>query len=325
MKDNLASCLKAISNDIPENLISLPCLDRLCSIAQHFPDSIVSLFGFESNLTEVESVVDFFFCLEAEGEGREWLKEASFSPLMAKQPTWQKISHFANQWADADSPVSSVEDVWLEFDFEQTQQTTPIPSLFFSVEHFTTDTDYRWWAENVLTPLKSNPLSEEAQNTLINCFTALPENIEPFQLGILLPRKEQLRIYLTFVSYQELLDYLSKINWQGDLSLWEYLLAQFTPLVDNFQLQIEIQENLSPEIAIELYPRNDSCWRRILNYLTKIDFCLLEKKLGLLDYQNINEIIIDSTQQINPQLAYLKMSYQVAKPITFKAYLIADK
>ena len=358
MKDSLASYIKAVSPDIPADLISTENLDRLCSLTQHFPTIIASAFGFESSLTDPEPIADFFFCTEANQGGRDWLAGESaltqlptlfkiiggydeieeMSPLILEQPTWQKIRNFCLDWANPKSDLHQVDNIWLEFDFAQTRETIPIPSLFFSAEHFNSETDYSWWAKNILSGLKDTSISSQTTAIFINCLTILPPNIKPFQIGILLPREQQLRIYIPFVSYQQLLNYLTQINWQGNLSLWEYLLSQFSRLVDNFQLQIEIRDHLCPEIAIELYPQNQNSWDKILNYLTEIGFCLPEKKEALLSYSGLSDLS-SSSATINlskmakffapdnqvvfrRNLGYLKMSYQPENPIAFKAYLL---
>ena len=150
MKDSLASYIKAVSPDIPTDLISTENLDRLCSLTQHFPTIIASAFGFESSLTDPEPVADFFFCTEANQGGRDWLAGESaltqlptlfkiiggydeieeMSPLILEQPIWQKIRNFCLDWANPKSDLHQIDNIWLEFDFLQTSETIPIPSLF---------------------------------------------------------------------------------------------------------------------------------------------------------------------------------------------------
>ncbi len=357
MKYSLASYLKAVSSDIPGDLISTENLDRLCSLAQHFPAAIAYLFGFESSLSNPEPVADLFLCTKASQGGRDWLAgdEAptklpslfkiiagyddieEISSLIFAEPSWRKIREFCLHWANPNSPLHRVEDIWLEFDFDQTSNSIPLPSLFFDAEEFKLETDYRWLAEKSLSQLKDTPLSAQMSETFIHCLTSLPLDIKPFQIGVLLPRQQQVRIYIPFVSYQQLLNYLAKLHWPGKLDVWEYLLPQMSRLVEKFQLQIELQEKLSSNIAIELYPQNQSSWEMILNHLTSIGFCVPEKKNALLAYSGttyvspslapinlskMSQFFGEDNQVIfRRRLAYLKMTYQPETPIEFKAYL----
>ena len=331
MKDSLASYLKAVCSDVSDDLISTDCCDRFCGIAQYFPQSIVSIFGWESSLLDIKPQVDFFFCLNHRPEVKQWLSQALKSEeqkllpeAIKNEPLWQKIGTFVESWQDSESPIAQVEDIWLEFDyFDCSSKSIPSPCFFFSAEHLDASSDYQWWLENTLGKLSDRKISTSTK-VLQKCFDKMPLGVEPFQLGILFPREEQLRLYLTFVSYQQLLDYLPEIGWQEDLQLLEHLLQQFAPLTSNFQLQIEVDKKLSEEIAIELYPLDRQCSQQILTHLTNIGFCLPEKRTALLNYDGVSTVYVNNQKkQLTRELRYLKMTYRPGKPILFKAYIIA--
>ena len=75
MKNSLASYLKAVSADISDDLISTDCYDRFCTIAQYFPNSIVSLFGWEILLADSKPQADFFLCFDNHPEVKQWLSK----------------------------------------------------------------------------------------------------------------------------------------------------------------------------------------------------------------------------------------------------------
>ena len=311
--NSLAEYLLFNSQLISRVLISSANFKQIITIGDYFTGVIASIFGFECVLNQPNSIADFFFCIRSQEKHHNFLDNEN--PLLNNH-CWQNIALFYQTWQDEQTILAKkVEDIWLEFDSEQYNNEIPIPSIFFDATKINYLDQWQWIINNSLTQLLGQDIPRSQVDLFLQAISQLPNNVAVFQVGLLLSRPQQnIRIYTTAITINQICSYLTKLNWQGDIDLLVNILGRISSLVDKYQLQIEIGHELSDTIAIEFYCYNQANLRRLLDYLTATGFCLPEKRDALLAFP-------DSSTNFSRRIAYLKMTYTPNNPLQFKAYL----
>ena len=307
---------------ISPTLISSKNLARITKITNYFSDErskinffqIASIWGFECSLNNPVATADFFFCTRASNK-YNYLEENNKNNLLTNI-VWQNIATFYRAWNDYNTLIAhKVKDLWLEFDLEYYDRNIPIPSIFFDASKINSQAEWQWILDNSLSPLLGHKIERSQQDIFLQSIAAMPNNIPIFQVGLLLSRINQnIRIYTTAININQICHYLTKLNWQGDIDLLVGILNRVSGLIDKFQLQLEIGNELCSTIGIEFYSYYNHNLQTLLDYLTSTGFCLPEKRDALLAFP-------DSNADFSRRVAYLKMTYTPSKPLQFKAYL----
>ncbi len=310
----IADYLKSNGFSISPSLISPANLKEISTRGNYFPKKIASIFGFECSLNNPVPTVDFFFCTRARDKANYLINDRRNSLLA--DPVWRNIALFYRDWCDRDSFLArKVEDIWWEFDLASDRGNIFVPSIFLDASNIHTQAEWQYIVRQPLQLLLGKSVERSTQQMLFNCLQALPKNVSWFQIGLLLSRNPQnLRLYTTAISLQQIQHYLSQLKYQGDLDLLANILNRISGLVDKYQLQLEIGQELSSTIAIEFYCYNQNNLQSLLDYLTTTGFCLSEKRDALLAFPGSNT-------QFTRRIAYLKMTYTPDYPLQFKAYL----
>ncbi len=303
-------------------LISSENLARIVKITNYFSDEcskinffqVASIWGFECSLNNPVATADFFFCTRSSNKFN-YLEESNKNNLLTNI-VWQNIANFYRDWSNSDTLIAKkVKDIWLEFDLESYNNNIPIPSIFFDASKINSQVELQWIIDNSLSQLLGKEIPRSQQDIFLQSIAALPNNIPIFQVGLLLSRIDQnLRIYTTSININQICHYLTKLNWQGDVDLLVGILNRVSGLIDKFQLQLEIANELCSTIGIEFYCYYRHNLQTLLNYLTATGFCLPAKRDALLAFPG-------STDNFSRRIAYLKMTYTPNKPLQFKAYL----
>lgn len=350
----LTDYLDAIAPNLSPDLISAEFRRRLSGIGQHFPDAIASLVGFECRLADPTPQADLFFRVSPETGGRDIVAgseavetQPQFYHLLAgyetipslddqliDHPIWQKIRQFCTQWSTPNTSFYDyIKDLWLEFDLDAEPPAIPIPSVFLgssAIAHLSTH----------LNPLLEHPLTSEKSQRIERTLNALPKTAKLFQSGVLLSREpHNIRFYISDISIQQICPYLDRIGWQGDRHQIAAILAFLSPGIKTTNLQIEIETDIAPTIAIECYLENREAWKLFLEGLVKTGFCLPQKRDAILSFggltregdspENWPGTLRRRSQLLGPgwesvlfrRLAYLKLIYRPGIPLEFKAYL----
>lgn len=344
----------AIAPTISPDLISAESRRRLSDVGRHFPDAIASLVGFECRLADTTPQADLFLRVIPETGGRDILAgseavetQSKFYHLLAgygtlptlsseliAHPVWQKIRQFCIQWSTPNTSFyDHIKDLWLEFDLDAEPAAVPVPSAFFgsgAIAHLSTH----------LNPLLENPLTPEQSRHIERTLNALPRTANLFQSGVLLSREpDNIRFYITDISVKQICPYLDRIGWEGDRHQMAAILALLSPGIKKTNLQIEIETDIAPTIAIECYLENREAWKIFLEGLVKTGFCLPQKRNAILSFggltrerdspENWPGTLRRRSQLLGPgwesvlfrRLAYLKLTYRPGMPLEFKAYL----
>ena len=361
MTSSLNEMVTAIAPTIPSALIAPQNLAAIGSVAQHFPMTLSTTVGFECPLS-MAADADFF--LRVSGAwGQSILSGVSHPPPILKQlclesevfppsfdnlwndPTWRRIRQFAHRWADPASLLhKAVEDIWLEFDIAPDGQSFPSPSSFFGITSPGL-TSFAWISHTALPLLLGEPIKASAERTLQQCFASIPTSARLFQVGVLTSRAHAadvspaIRLYIQNMQLPQLKSTLSRLSWTGDVELLAQLITRVCQGKGHFSLQLEIQDALSPVIAVECYFQNRSEWRQVLNRLVITGFCSPERAQALLAYPGyvraqdqlapFPKLLENWSTQLSPyrecllvkRLAYLKFTYQPGQPLLAKAYL----
>ena len=310
--DSLGDYLRVNSQLRSTGLISTANWNQIITIGDYFPRAIASVFGFECSLSNPLLTADFFFCTIADNKSNCLGKNNTLS----SNHIWQNIDRFYLDWQDNNTEiVYKIEDIWLEFDLENYYADIPIPSIFFDATNIHFLAEWQSVLDKILQSVLDKPIKKSIKQQFLHCIQALPKNVSAFQVGVLLSRNLQnLRLYTTAISCQQICQYLSQLNWQGNVDLLSSILNRVSKLVDQYQLQLEICNKLSSTIAIEFYCYNQNNLQTLLDYLTTTGFCLPEKRDGLLAFSGSNA-------DFSRRIAYLKMTYTPGNSLQFKAYL----
>ncbi len=121
---------------------------------------------------------------------------------------WQQINNFSQQWNNCDSPLyKGVNNIWLEFDIDESLASIPVPSCFFGPQPIASipvpscffgpqpiysNSDARWTIDRALKLLQNKAVPQATAAQILNCFELLPENAYVFQIGVMLARKSDL-------------------------------------------------------------------------------------------------------------------------------------
>lgn len=362
MAATLDQLIAAIAPTIPPTLIPPERLAAISTVAQTLPLPLGTTVGFECPLSTANTA-DFFLRVSSDW-GRSLLAGDTQPPPVLTQlcvdhdllpPAfgqfwttfpWQQMRHFAQQWDDESSPLhTGVEDLWLEFDIAPVIKTLPPPSVFFGIQSSRSD-QLDWVTQTALPTLLGRELDAATVHTLECCFAAIPTPASPFQVGILSGRAQPgqastpIRLYIRDLTPSQVQFLLTTLAWDGDEQLLSQVLTQVCQGArPQFTLQLEIQKDLQPVIAVECYFRDRADWEQIFDRLIMTGFCGPDRAQALLNYPGyirardqvapFPDLLQHWSSQLSPyrecmlvkRLAYLKFTYQPGQPLLAKAYL----
>ena len=353
INNSLANYLKILKPQISEQLIAPKYWHNIEAVAQVLPSTITTFFGFESRLGIAEAHADFLLCADAQEMGRKILADQNYpialAPYLYSHSVWKQIRNFAEEWNNPNSPLyQQVNNMWLEFDIEDSSANIPVPSCFFGPKPIYAKSNYQETIDTALNLLQNQEISEGIKTKIFNCIDLLPAKAYVFQVGVMLARKsEVVRLCIRNISPEEILNYLSAINWNGSFEALQERLNKISTYAERIDLDIDVGESVLPKIGLECYltmqPKFEPKWQLFLNYLVENGFCLKQKRNSLLAYPGY------ISQRQNPAywsddlskiasflgsgyetvffkgLHHIKLTYQESKFLEAKAYLYVSQ
>ncbi|MDJ0713520.1 MAG: hypothetical protein QNJ54_04790 [Prochloraceae cyanobacterium] len=366
VNNSLTDYLKVLRPDISSQLISSDNWSNINTVARILPSAITSFFGFECRLGIKEARADFLICADATEAGRQILASdnkysITLPDLLGSHSIWNSIQNFSTVWNTETSPLyHRINNVWLEFDIDDSLTTIPIPSCFFgpqpiystfsSSENAPKDREtnsHQWITQNALKVLLDRDISPQVERQLFKCIDLLPSEAYVFQIGVMLSRKSDLiRVCIRNISPKQILEYLTKINWQGSLKPLKELLDKISSFAERIDLDIDVGESVRPKIGLECYfnrqPKFEPRWQLLLDYLVENNLCIPEKRDSLLAYPGyirqkdrqdlwpsnllkLSQLLGAKYERIFfTGLHHIKLTYQQSKTLEAKAYLYAN-
>lgn len=362
MVDSLKNTLLITKTGLDERLVSSEELVKISQIADLLPTfPTVLQAGLECHLGSSEPKADFMAAFSTSNCGREALSRSS-QQLVSRDnnSAWSRIYNFCDHWTDINSPLyQKVDRVWLEFDLVKPQLSdVSEPSFFFgTVEGIKKEIEnslpankvsshYSWITDEALPLLLNKSLPDLVKWNLLNCFNSLPPEGRVFQVGVMLPRKEEsraVRLCISNIAIAKIPQYLSDIGWQGSISDLKSVLADLSRFTDFICLNFTVGNAIFPKMGFECYGSKelqiDSRWELFLDYLVDKQLCTLDKAAAILNYPGYS--VAKSYQDLWPSnltnaskfvcpnlrsmlvryLNHIKVIYQPHKPMEAKAYL----
>ncbi len=297
----------------PSSLIDVANFQKIAATVNQFPEKITSFFGFECRLGQKQPAADVLLCIAAAEYGRSILAGASPIKAIPSQwaiaPAWEKVLKFANSWNDSASELYAWTDyIWLEFDVaENGLSAIPIPSIFFAPfdqknkTHLKGDLSTTIILESLET-IQGKTLNPIIVQQLRNVEKALPDTAYIFQVGTMLAREvDAYRICIKDISILEVIPFLQKVGWKGNIDALKENLNKIDALIDRICLDIDVGTSIGNKIGLECYQEyNESIidnWKPFLHFLEKEQLCTIAKKQGLLDYfGNIHAGMVEEGQ-----------------------------
>ncbi|QLE40178.1 hypothetical protein FD723_06735 [Nostoc sp. C052] len=329
---SLENSLQAIAPHLSP-LIAPDALERLQAIGRCFPDALTYSYGFEARLHPAEPTVDFAIHITpTERDILAGLHPTIKLPDVFQQhPVWQRIRQFCLEWADPSSELHyQVNDLWLEFDAHQSQNSpdVPVPGLFVSPvpPQGGIVPDYTWIWRKALPLLCDNDMAEGVELNVIQCIHNLPTQVGIFQFGFMFGRKIEAVRFCLSGSPIQMIPHLNQLGWQGSLQEIERLFALLYSYCDGAILDIDVGSLIYPRIGVEgIYiSRYLSCvngqWASLLNHLVEQNLCEPFMRDALLKYAGytVNKPL---HQRIYIRgLSHVKLLYQPGKPLSSKVY-----
>jgi hypothetical protein len=312
--DSLVSYLQLMKLHTPVELIDLEQWDRISSIGLAIPSAATTFFGFECRLGQPDAKADLLLCADATEAGRRVLAANAYSidlpQELMQHPVWQNVRHFSTNWESEVSVLyEQVRNIWLEFDVAESEMgEIPVPSAFFGPEPLFATPDateeehpYAWVWQQALPLLWGRSVSQPIVQNLIRCFAALPENAYVFQIGLMLAREwDGVRLCIRDISPAGILEFLSSVEWQGDINVLRDRLIELSDMLDRIDLDIDISDRVLPKIGLECYlrqqPKFESRWTTFLDSLLLQGLCLPQKYQSLMNYPGFIR------KRMNPEL-----------------------
>ncbi|MBD0344603.1 MAG: hypothetical protein ICV63_07165 [Coleofasciculus sp. Co-bin14] len=362
MTSTLEDYLRVVVPYISHQLISPESLTHIATIAKFLPANVTSFLIFECRLGESQPRADFLLSVAASEIGPEILagcnSAVDLPETLLTNPVWNRIRTFCSNWADPASRLyEQIHSIWLEFDVVGLPAKVPVPSIFFgpnyiepnhsnSTKFRMTGNSYQWVTETALQTLIGKPIPLSFEQKLFDCFDSLPTGACIFHIGAMLARQvDTVRVCITDIPPDKLLDYLSRLGWTGSISKLEAFILELSSLVDRVDLDLDVGDIILPKIGLECYfnlqPQFEPRWQLFLNRLVEAGLCIPAKRDAILAYPGYShertnrelwpKNLLRTSNLLGQrassifirQLNHIKFVYQPDSPIEAKAYLSA--
>jgi hypothetical protein len=305
-----------------------------------FPDAL-SAYYLECRLTDQTTQVDLLACTDATRGGREVLAglngHSGLPEFVRGSPYWQRVDAFLQDWSDPTTALHrDVPLVWLEFDILGPPPEIPIPSL-----HVCLAQEWARAGERTVVPADGcreiaasafelalgRPLAHAVNDTLYRCFNALPEGGRIIHFSTMMARDP-----VTFKVYSELakdqvVPYLARIDWSGDLQEMTRLLETYCQDLDVLRVELNIEEDVLAKTGIEFLDSmqmdHDPERHHLLAQCMTHGLCAREKYEALLSWPGIDAVTFEGHSWPTKVRRWLdvKLVYQANASLEAKGYL----
>ena len=279
----LSDYLNLLRPKLTDALVTPAAQRDLTQCARDIPGETTAFFGFECPLDENQPTADLLFCGTQE-EGHVALlatqsQSAGFPEYLLRVPAWQQIRDFCTVWENSHSPLhGKLINCWLEFDVAGSDYPWS-PSFFFGLPPLLpgmrAESDLT--VREALTQLAPSSLASARGKQLDTVLDRLPETAYAFQIGVMLSRSvEAIRVCIRGMTTEELVPYLERIEWPGNVSDLQAVIQRYGPLCERVDLDIDVGSRIGHKVGLEFsFGRDASTITRMEQFLS----CCVEDQL----------------------------------------------
>jgi hypothetical protein len=337
MKLSFLDHFNSIASSLQPQLLSEQCAVSLNELCSFFPFDITSEFGFESRLGKNEAFCDFFLKIKKNTPVSEILAGkstfSSLSPLLLREPKWQKIVKIFDIWTTAGSSLGQVvEEFWLEFDYKDSSYNTT-PNIFFGITESKEENSGMQWEsrlrvlDEIFDILFEIPFPPALAKNLMACITALPDNSGLKHIGFMIPRQtEAVRLILVNLETNKLEQYLKEIRWPGNYQEVRKIVDSYSAIFNYFVFNINIGESVDPYLGIEMYfpkllqPQFNNRWDVAFDFLESEKLLTREKRVALTSFCGVRKVSRIFPVSYFNVINHLKLVYKQNTAAECKAY-----
>lgn len=275
MNCTMEDYLKVVTPHLRPELVSPEALSRICALAQILPPFSLALL--ECRLGADQSRVDFevYFSRIA----------PSLPEIFLNHPTWRSFQEICQELIELESFLhQKVKHIWLEFDVDGQLAQVPVPCIFFSLNQETVSEPQE--LIEMASRLLNHPVSSLFESNLRLSMNCLPAKARIIYIGAMLSRSNQaVRIVISGIPPEQLLDYLVQIGWINPTDTLRSLVSNLSGFVDHIQLACDVGETVLPRIGLECFlleqPKHEPRWQLFLDYLVETGLCTPAKQNAL--------------------------------------------
>ncbi len=342
MKSTLADSLSLLLPALPKALVSPEAAERVYRTGKALAP--IPRGGFECRLAENDPQVDLQQCILRENEEPARLLHhlAALEPVMAEaaRPLWDRVTEFVKQWAEPSSLLySGIQNIWLEFDVNDSSSTIPAPSIFLGLERKLSDEIDAYKVVASALQMLLSPLDRSlVESNLCRCFETCGKTARVSHVGVMLARRVQaLRVNVKGLGFEGMEGYLSEIGYRAPRIDLHPLLERVATMVDRVTLCLDVGAHIFPRLGFECLALQQP--HTFMDYLVECGICTLAKRDGMFAWSGYldppgsdgawpDHLVVASLLQppdqfgvLNRQMSHVKLVYQHQQPLQAKGYL----
>lgn len=309
---------------VTTGLISEEAFAVLKESASLFPLSLTPFFCFEIALQEEENTADFLFCVPDPSV----LSEAFTTNIFLRQlfntnPCYKRLHQLAEMWRGGEPALTSIQNVWLEFDYVDMKQGVSNPAFFYAPARHMNALRKVYVTNVVFETIAWQPLSKKMAKTLLHILSAIPRPSWISQIGKMLSRQTtSLRLFIQDIAKDDIRELLKVAGYKyTDDERFESLLRLCYQFVDQVDVDIDIEESgvVGPIVGLECSFNHIDTALDFLRRLCGRGICKKHKRDSVFNFLNNIRLKQDSAYQ--PFLAHFKLVYQPGSTMKAKAYI----
>jgi hypothetical protein len=295
---SLRSALQPLGPHISEGLLPTETFSQLLANLELLPEALSSAFGFECPLgTRAATPASFALYAPLATGGPILSGEDSVTHLpeqLFRNVAWRRLHAFGARWTESTSRLHQhVPSVRLRFDASTSSPGQPLPDVFvsFNPKTFEASDAFQKTVESALHLLLGAPLPFSTSVRIARSLHALPPGSRIVHAGAMLSRQSStVRLCIGGLTGAALPSYLQGLGWVGNPRSLSGLLNDLRPLVDTFDLSVDIGNEVMPRIILQCHMRSAQSEtgparnHALLDYLVGRSICTPEQREALLDW-----------------------------------------
>lgn len=324
----LKDYLEVVLEHTPEVLVSLEYRKQILNIGASLPPlnhGIIELCE-----TPYASRVDLMVGVVGSEQSvrlANWLSRSNSKGSTA----WKALHDFCKSWTTRGQLLQGlVSNIYLVFDNAVPVSIIPNPWIYMAFHNLRLNAETLYELHLKATGFIPGEIGSNTKKLLLSCFQALESPAWIFGFGFLQARcRDDLRIGICgFRSVQEIIAFLKRIDWPGDLREFKDSIAFTQDVANSYVLALGLGETVQPLIGIECeLPKqgNRASAGKLITAVKQHFPYDPEREQAILSWMGeethtfgINKL--RSTRWLN----HIKLTYEPGQLLTVKPYLYYD-